>query len=45
MRQVGKYLTMEMVLAGRQLTAEEALRFGLVNRVGSQDDALGLAKP
>ena len=33
MRQVGKYLTMEMVLAGRQLTAEEALRFGLVNRV------------
>lgn len=32
-RQVGKYLAMEMVLAGRQLTAEEAQRAGLVNRV------------
>ncbi|MBX6341776.1 MAG: enoyl-CoA hydratase/isomerase family protein [Thermomicrobiaceae bacterium] len=32
-RQLGKYLAMEVVLAGRQLGAEEALRHGLVNRV------------
>lgn len=32
-RQLGKYLAMEMVLNGRLLTAGEALRFGLVNRV------------
>ncbi|AEB12018.1 enoyl-CoA hydratase-related protein [Marinithermus hydrothermalis] len=32
-RQVGKYLAMEMVLTGRMLTAEEAYRHGLVNRV------------
>lgn len=32
-RQVGKYLAMEMVLAGRTLTAQEAQRHGLVNRV------------
>ncbi len=32
-RTVGKALTMEMVLNGRFLTAEEALQYGLVNRV------------
>ena len=32
-RTVGKALTMEMVLNGRQLTAQEALHYGLVNRV------------
>ncbi|HET9014632.1 MAG TPA: enoyl-CoA hydratase-related protein [Thermomicrobiaceae bacterium] len=48
LRQLGKYLTMEMVLAGRQLTADEALRHGLVNRVVPVerylDEALELAR-
>ncbi|MBX5444798.1 enoyl-CoA hydratase-related protein [Sphaerobacter sp.] len=47
-RQIGKYLAMEMVLAGRQLTAAEAERFGLVNRVvpveAYLDAALELAR-
>jgi len=47
-RAVGKALAMEMVLNNRTLTAEEALQFGLVNRVvpveRSLDEALGLAK-
>jgi len=32
-RTIGKALTMEMVLNGRQLTAQEALQYGLVNRI------------
>ncbi|MDO9129262.1 MAG: enoyl-CoA hydratase-related protein, partial [Anaerolineales bacterium] len=36
-RAVGKALAMEMVLNNRMLTAAEALRFGLVNRVVSSD--------
>ena len=47
-RAVGKALAMEMVLNGRMLTAEEALRFGLVNRVAPVevylDEALALAQ-
>ncbi len=44
---VGKAIAMEMVLNNRTLTAEEALRYGLVNRVVPVerylDEALGLA--
>lgn len=47
-RAVGKALAMEMVLNNRTLTAEEALQYGLVNRVVPPerflDEALGLAK-
>ncbi len=46
-RAVGKALAMEMILNNRNLTAEEALRFGLVNRVVPVerylDEALELA--
>lgn len=47
-RAVGKTLAMEMILNGRLLTAEEAARFGLVNRVvpveACLDEALKLAQ-
>ncbi len=47
-RTVGKYLAMEIVLNDRRLKAEEALRFGLVNRVVPVerylDEALALAQ-
>lgn len=39
-RTIGKYLTMEMVLDDRRLTAEEAARFGLVNHVYPLDSYL-----
>ncbi len=46
-RAVGKAVAMEMVLNNRTLNAEEALRFGLVNRVvppeRTLDEALALA--
>jgi enoyl-CoA hydratase len=45
---VGKAIAMEMVLNDRKLTAEEALRYGLVNRVVAVesylDEALKLAQ-
>jgi enoyl-CoA hydratase len=47
-RAVGKALAMEMILDGRQLSAEEAYQFGLVNRVvpaeSYLDEALSLAR-
>jgi enoyl-CoA hydratase len=47
-RAVGKAIAMEMVLNGRLLTAEEALQFGLVNRVAPAEryleEALSLAQ-
>ncbi|NLG08147.1 MAG: enoyl-CoA hydratase [Deinococcales bacterium] len=47
-RQLGKYLAMEVILAGRLLTAQEALQHGLVNRVvpveGYLESALELAR-
>ena len=39
-RAVGKAIAMEMVLNGRQLSSDEALRFGLVNRVVAVADYL-----
>jgi enoyl-CoA hydratase len=47
-RAVGKSLAMEMMLADRRLTAQEALSFGLVSRVATVDqylhEALALAQ-
>ncbi|MBN2304369.1 MAG: enoyl-CoA hydratase/isomerase family protein [Anaerolineae bacterium] len=42
-RTIGKALTMEMVLNDRRLSAEEAERFGLVNRVAPVDEYLDVA--
>ncbi len=42
-RAVGKAIAMEMVLNNRTLTAEEALQFGLVNRVAPVDSYLEMA--
>lgn len=42
-RAVGKTIAMEMVLNGRFLTADEAYRFGLVNRVVPVEQCLGEA--
>lgn len=43
-RLVGKATAMEMILAGRHLNAQEALKKGLVNRVVSTDTFLGEAQ-
>ncbi|NDJ75543.1 MAG: enoyl-CoA hydratase [Chloroflexi bacterium] len=43
LRTIGKALTMEMVLNDRRLSAEEAERFGLVNRVAPVDEYLQVA--
>lgn len=43
-RAVGKYVASEMVLAGRRLTADEAERFGLVNRVVPAELVLASAR-
>ena len=42
-RTIGKALTMEMVLNDRRLSAAEAERFGLVNRVAPVEDYLSVA--
>lgn len=42
-RQLGKYLAMEVILAGRFLTAAEALRHGLVNQVAPAESYLEAA--
>ena len=42
-RAVGKAVAMDMILSDRRLTAEEALRFGLVSRVAPVDQYLELA--
>ncbi len=43
-RAVGKAKAMEMVLTGRMITAEEALRWGLINKVVPAESLLGEAR-
>ncbi|HTY57709.1 MAG TPA: enoyl-CoA hydratase-related protein [Bacteroidota bacterium] len=43
-RAVGKAKAMEMVLTGRMITADEALRWGLVNKVVPAESLLGEAR-
>ncbi len=47
-RTVGKFVAMDMVLTGRQLTAEEAFRYGLASRIVAPeivvDEAVRLGK-
>lgn len=42
-RSVGKALAMEIMLTDRRLSAEEALRYGLVNRVAPLDEYMDVA--
>ena len=42
-RAVGKALAMEIILTDRKLSAEEALRYGLVNRVAPLDEYMDVA--
>jgi len=43
-RAVGKAKAMEMVLTGRMITADEALRWGLINKVVPAESLLGEAR-
>jgi len=43
-RLVGQGRAMDLILSGRGVGAEEALAMGLVNRIGTVDDALSLAR-
>jgi enoyl-CoA hydratase len=43
-RKIPHAIAMEIILTGRRLTAEEALKFGLVNRVVPRGQALDAAK-
>ena len=43
-RAVGKYKAMEMILTGKSISAEEAYRAGLVNRVVPTESLMGEAK-
>ena len=43
-RAVGKYKAMEMILTGKSISAEEALRVGLVNRIVPVESVLSEAK-
>ncbi len=42
-RQIGKALSMEYILTGDMITAEEALRIGLVNKIYSSEELLSKA--